>query len=122
MRRAARAGLAWQALGLDSSVGVAEALGVAKTFRVPAVDGLVGREAELYPAFGRGDVPAILDQLTHDVICYDPGSPEVSHAAQEPIASASGPIATASTDAARHEFSAADSCPPTTRETPSSAR
>jgi ketosteroid isomerase-like protein len=35
---------------------------------------------ELYAAFGRGDVPAILDQLTDDVVWYDPGPPEVPHA------------------------------------------
>jgi hypothetical protein len=35
---------------------------------------------ELYAAFGRGDVPAILDQLTDDVVWYDPGAPEVPHA------------------------------------------
>lgn len=35
---------------------------------------------ELYAAFGRGDVPAILDQLTDDVVLYDPGPPEVPHA------------------------------------------
>jgi hypothetical protein len=35
---------------------------------------------ELYVAFGRGDVPAILDGLTDDVVWYDPGPPEVPHA------------------------------------------
>ena len=35
---------------------------------------------ELYGAFGRGDVPAILDQLTDDVVFFDPGAPEVPHA------------------------------------------
>lgn len=35
---------------------------------------------ELYTAFGRGDVPAILDRLTDDVAWYDPGPPEVPHA------------------------------------------
>jgi uncharacterized protein len=35
---------------------------------------------ELYRAFGRGDVPAILEQLTDDVVWYDPGPPEVPHA------------------------------------------
>jgi ketosteroid isomerase-like protein len=35
---------------------------------------------EFYAAFGRGDVPAILDQLTDDVVWYDPGPPEVPHA------------------------------------------
>jgi len=40
----------------------------------------VQRIQELYAAFGRGDVPAILDQLTDDVVWYDPGPPEVPHA------------------------------------------
>ena len=40
----------------------------------------VQRIHELYAAFGRGDVPAILDQLTDDVVWYDPGPPEVPHA------------------------------------------
>ena len=35
---------------------------------------------ELYAAFGRADVPAILDQLTDDVAWYDPGPPNVPHA------------------------------------------
>ena len=35
---------------------------------------------ELYAAFGRGDVPAILEQMTDDVVWYDPGPPEVPHA------------------------------------------
>ena len=35
---------------------------------------------ELYAAFGRGDVPAILDHMTDDVVMYDPGPPEVPHA------------------------------------------
>jgi uncharacterized protein len=35
---------------------------------------------ELYGAFGRGDVPAILGKLTDDVVWYDPGPPEVPHA------------------------------------------
>ena len=35
---------------------------------------------ELYAAFGRGDVPAILDGLTDDVVWYDPVAPEVPHA------------------------------------------
>ena len=35
---------------------------------------------ELYAAFGRGDVPAILEQLTDDVVWYDPCPPEVPHA------------------------------------------
>ncbi len=35
---------------------------------------------DLYGAFGRGDVPAILDQLTDDVVFYDPGAPGVPHA------------------------------------------
>ena len=34
----------------------------------------------LYAAFGRGDVPAILDGLTDDVVWYGPGAPEVPHA------------------------------------------
>jgi uncharacterized protein len=40
----------------------------------------VQRIQELYTAFGRGNVPAILDQLTDDVVWYDPGPPEVPHA------------------------------------------
>jgi hypothetical protein len=40
----------------------------------------VQRIQELYAAFGRGDVPAILDQLTDDTVWYDPGPPEVPHA------------------------------------------
>jgi hypothetical protein len=35
---------------------------------------------EVYAAFARGDVPAILDQLTDDAVFYDPGAPEVPHA------------------------------------------
>ena len=35
---------------------------------------------ELYAAFGRGDVPAILDQMADEVVLYDPGPPEVPHA------------------------------------------
>ena len=35
---------------------------------------------ELYAAFGRGNVPAILDLLTDDVVWYDPGPPDVPHA------------------------------------------
>lgn len=35
---------------------------------------------EIYGAFARGDVPAVLDQLDDDVDWYDPGPAEVSHA------------------------------------------
>jgi hypothetical protein len=42
----------------------------------------VQRIQEIYAAFGRGDVPAILDQLRDDVAWYDPGPPEVPHAAR----------------------------------------
>jgi ketosteroid isomerase-like protein len=40
----------------------------------------VERIQELYAAFGRGDVPTILSQLTDDAVLYDPGPPEVPHA------------------------------------------
>ena len=40
----------------------------------------VQRIQELYAAFGRGDVPTILSQMTDDVVLYDPGPPEVPHA------------------------------------------
>ena len=40
----------------------------------------VQRIQELYNSFGRGDVPAILELLTDDVVWYDPGPPEVPHA------------------------------------------
>jgi ketosteroid isomerase-like protein len=35
---------------------------------------------ELDAAFGRGDVPAILEQSTDDVVWHDPRPPEVPHA------------------------------------------
>jgi ketosteroid isomerase-like protein len=35
---------------------------------------------DLYDAFGRGDVPTILNMLAEDVDWYDPGPPAVTHA------------------------------------------
>jgi ketosteroid isomerase-like protein len=35
---------------------------------------------DLYEAFGRGDIPAILNMLAEDVDWYDPGPPAVTHA------------------------------------------
>ena len=40
----------------------------------------VGRVKEIYEAFGRGDVPAIQELVTDDIVFYDPGPPEVTHA------------------------------------------
>jgi ketosteroid isomerase-like protein len=40
----------------------------------------VARVQELYQAFGRGDIEAILEQLADDVEWYDPGPPAVPHA------------------------------------------
>jgi ketosteroid isomerase-like protein len=35
---------------------------------------------DLYDAFGRGDIPTILNLLADDVDWYDPGPPAVTHA------------------------------------------
>jgi len=35
---------------------------------------------DLYDAFGRGDIQAILNMLADDVDWYDPGPPAVTHA------------------------------------------
>ena len=40
----------------------------------------VGRVRELLAAFGRGDIPAVLEQLAEDVEWYDPGPAAVPHA------------------------------------------
>jgi ketosteroid isomerase-like protein len=35
---------------------------------------------EIYDAFGRGDLPAIVERVTADVVWHDPGPPAVPHA------------------------------------------
>lgn len=56
---------------------------------------------ERYAAFGRGDVPAILDGLTDDVVWYDPGAPVV----RTPAATAVGRRSAASSPAPPRRWS-----------------